>query len=260
MEARQRLEAVFVENLSLIDRIVASLCRRHGLHGDEADDFGSWVKERMIEGDYAVLRKFRGESAIATYLTMVIAMMLHEYRVRRWGRWRPSAAARRHGDIAVRLEVLVHRQGHRLHEAIQLLQSSGETQLTERQLVEIFSRLPRRTPLRPVEVGPTPLADIAVNGGADHLVNTMAANEDRAVADRALQEALDALPAEDRVILRMRFWQGLSVAEIAHALHLPQKPLYRRVEHALAVMRRTLETAGISAAQANALLEEEALR
>jgi RNA polymerase sigma factor for flagellar operon FliA len=256
MEARQRLEAVFVENLPLVDRIVASLCRRHGLHGDEADDFGSWVKERMMEGDYAVLGKFRGESAIATYLTMVIAMMLREYRVRRWGRWRPSAAARRHGDIAVRLEVLVHRQGHRLREAIQLLQLSGETRLSERELVEIFSRLPRRTPLRPVEVGPTPLADIAVNNGADQLVNTTAANAERAMADRALKEALDALPSEDRLILRMKFWQGLSVAEIARALHLPQKPLYRRIEHALAVMRPTLETAGISAAQANALLEE----
>ena len=55
-----------------------------------------------------------------------------------------------------------------------------------------------------------------------------------------------AFAPEDRVIVRMRFWEGESVADIARALGLPQKPLYRRLERTLAALRRSLEAAGVS--------------
>ena len=76
------LEAVFLENLSLTDRIAAALARRNGFVGEDAADFASWVKLRMVEDEYAVFRKFRGDSAIGTYLTVVISMLARDYRVR----------------------------------------------------------------------------------------------------------------------------------------------------------------------------------
>jgi RNA polymerase sigma factor (sigma-70 family) len=252
---RQRLEAVFVANLPLIDRIVSALCRRYGLGGDDSDDFRSCVKERLIEDEYAVLRKFRGEAAIGTYLTVVIAMILRDYRVRRWGRWRPSAAARRGGNIAVRLETLVYRQGFSLDEAIRVLKQSGDVTLSERELVTMFASLPRRAPLKQVNIGATVLADVSSSDGADDLVNDEVATGERTAADRALGDALARLPAEDRVVLRMRFWEGMTVADIARTLHVPQKPLYRRIEHAVATLKPLLEAAGVSADDARELIE-----
>ncbi len=61
----------------------------------------------------------------------------------------------------------------------------------------------------------------------------------------ALEGALGKLDAEDRVILRMRFEDGFTVADVARALDLRQKPLYRRVEGLLRRLRRELEGRGM---------------
>lgn len=247
---------MFLDHLEAIERIVASLCRRHGLRGDDAEDFASWTKLRLIEDDYAVFRKFRGESLITTYLTMVVAMLFRDYRVQKWGRWRPSAAAQRHGRLAVRLETLVYRDGYRLNQAAELLRTSGETDLSERELAALLAELPPRGPVRPVDVGPEALEGVPADTGADEGVLSQQAEAERRAADQALTRAIERLPSEDRLILRMRFWNGMSVADIARGLGLPQKPLYRRIDHVLAQLRRYLEAAGISREQARNLLGE----
>ncbi|HEV3051584.1 MAG TPA: hypothetical protein VGX50_14865, partial [Longimicrobium sp.] len=82
---RQKAEALFLANLELVEQSVATLCRRYGLGGDEADDVVSWVKLRLIEDDYTALRKFRGDSSIRTYLVVVVATLFREYRASNWG-------------------------------------------------------------------------------------------------------------------------------------------------------------------------------
>ena len=251
-----RLEALFLANLGAIERIIGTLAWRHGLTGDRAEDFASWAKLRLIENGYAVLRKFRGESAITTYLTVVIAMLVREYRVQHWGRWRPSAAARRRGELAVRLETLVYRDGLTLDEAAHLLRSPTGAPLTRRELAAMLRELPARGRPRPVEVGAEPLTGAPAPSQADDLVAGAEAVEQRDAADRALRTALGRLSPEEQVILRLHYWEGLSVADVARALGLEQKPLYRRIERALATLRRHLEKCGVTREAAQALLAE----
>ncbi|HEX2093137.1 MAG TPA: sigma-70 family RNA polymerase sigma factor [Longimicrobiaceae bacterium] len=253
---RQEGEALFLQNLGWIERVAASLCGRYGIAGEDAEDFASWVKLRLIENDYAAFRKFRGESAITTYLTVVIASLFRDYRVERRGRWRPSAAARRLGPVAVQLEYLVHCAGYRLDQAAQELRTTGETDLSDPDLVRLFAQLPPRTPLRPVEVDPGSLDEIPAAASSDDLVTLHEAEEQRRRAHQALTRALEGLPDEDRLILRMRFWKEMSVADIARALAVPQKPLYRRVERILAQLRERLEAAGVSREWVRSLLGE----
>jgi RNA polymerase sigma factor (sigma-70 family) len=254
MAARQQLEALFLANLSAIQRIAGAVCRRHGLSGDEAADFGSWVSLRLVESDYAMLGKFRGESSITTYLTVVIAMLFRDYRVSRWGRWRPSAAAVRRGRIAVQLETLVYRDGHRFDQAAEVLRTRGETAMSDRDLASVFAELPTRAPLRPREVGAEPLVGLPAPGEADDALRSDGEASDRAIIDRALGDALRELHAEDRVVLRLRYWEGMTVADIARALQVPQKPLYRQIDRALAELRQHVERSGVSRDQARALL------
>ena len=60
-----------------------------------------------------------------------------------------------------------------------------------------------------------------------------------------MREALAGLEPEDRLILRLRFEQALSVVEIATTLRVEAKPLYRRIERLLGGLRRDLERAGV---------------
>lgn len=247
MSERLELERQFLANRSLTDRILGAAARRNGLRDEEAVDFASWVQLRLIEDDYSILRRFRGESSLATYLTVVIAMLAREYRVQRWGRWRPSAAARRRGELAVRLETLVRRDGLTLEQAANVMRSAGKTTQSDRELASLFRELPDRPPLRPVNVGPDPVEETPARDGADSSMLQQESESEWMVVDQALMRTLDGLAAEDRLILRMRYWEGLSLADVARALGIPQKPLYRRVERALADLRGRLEAAGVSA-------------
>ena len=258
MDDRRRLEAILVENLPLIDRIASAWCRRYGLAADDSEEFVSQVKERLVESDYAILRKFRGEAAIGTYLTVVVGMIFRDFRVKNWGRWRPSAAAQRKGPVAIRLETLVYRQRHGLSEAIHVIQSSGLTSLSERELMSLFSSLPRRSQLRPILVDAAALADVAVDLRLEEPVDRLALEEERVRADEAIKCVLAHLGAEDRLILQLRFWEAMTVADIARALGIPHKPLYRRLEHLLADLRDQMEELGISKSEATELVRLQA--
>ena len=254
MSDARDLEALFLENLGSIERISGSICRRHGLSPEDTEDFTSSVKAQMVENSYAPLAKFRGDSSLTTYLAVVIAMAFRDYRAKQWGRWRPSAVARTCGPVAVRLETLVYRDGISFDQAVEVLRSSGALTISTRELVVMFAKIPRRAPLRPVEVGADSLDGRAAEYDAEDLVSSHADDDDRRAVEAALSGALEQLPAEERLMLRMHYWEKLSVADVARTLALPQKSLYRRIERALVSLRAQLEAAGISREQANALV------
>jgi RNA polymerase sigma factor (sigma-70 family) len=243
--SRQELEALFVANLPVIEKILSAIGRRHNLSRDDVDEFGGWSKLRIVENDYAVLAKFRGESSLATYLTVVLSMLFREYRVQERGRWRPSAAAKRAGTLGIRLDTLVNRDGMSISEAGELLRTSGETTLSDRELGAVASQFPVRAPLRPIQAAAPPPSAEAPDR-ADQRVEAAESDSETIAARSALDQALGGLPADDRLIVRLHYLESLSVADIARALALPQKPLYRKLERALAALRRSLESAGIS--------------
>jgi RNA polymerase sigma factor (sigma-70 family) len=239
------LESLFVANLPAIERILATIARRHALSYDTAQDFGGWVRLKFLENDYALLAKFRGESSLATYLTVVVALQYREFRVEQWGRWRPSAAARRAGELGIRLETLLHRDHVSLVEAAQSLRTAGLTTLSDRRLARLAASFPKRRPLRPVS-GALPTEEPIAADRADALVEEQELSLVARALHSALKWALDNLSAEDRLLVRMHYLDGLSVADIARGLGLPQKPLYRRLQRALTTLRNRLEQAGVS--------------
>jgi RNA polymerase sigma factor for flagellar operon FliA len=237
-------ERVLVASMPLIARLAGMLARRHRLDASEGEEFAAWATARLVEDDYAILRKFGGRSSVETYLTAVVQNLFRDYRNSRWGRWRPSAEATRLGPLAVRLEELLVRDGRPVLEAVRYL-CSRDTSLDERELGALVKRLPRRTPIR----------EVSLDGGGDSAqeVPDPAAEEPgaaevvRRVQD-VLGEVVASLPPEDGVIVRMRFWDGHTVADIARALHLDQKALYRRLEQLRVRLRAAMEARGIDRA------------
>ena len=257
MAERQDFSALLLHHLPWIERAAGALCRRHALDPDECDDFLSYARARLLDDDYAVLRKFRGESALTTYLTVVLGMFFRDYRVSRWGRWRPSAAARRRGPVAVRLETLVYRDGYHWSQAAALLQSRGDSDLSEREIAALIAQLPSGTRGRPVQVGSEPLASAAAPARADSDLLSGEAETGRDSARRALDRAMAGLGDEDRLIVKMRFWTGQTVADIARTLQLEQKPLYRRLERILAHLRTALEAEGLSGERVREIIDDD---
>ncbi len=233
---------LFESELPMVREVIAYICRRRRLPREDAEDFRSWTFLKLMDNDYAILRKYEGRASLRTYLTVVIERLSIDYRIARWGKWRPSARAIELGPEAVELDSLLFREGYTTREAVQLLLSRSKTSLAEDALLAIVSQLPARQGRKPTGL-PASLA--ALTGGADRGM----LERERAAERRRLREVLDqtlqGLSEEDRLIARLRFVNGLSPNRIASALRLEVKELYRRIERMKKRLRKRLEKAGI---------------
>lgn len=240
------VERRFLELLPVVRTIVAFLARRYYLSTADLEDFTSDVFVKLIEDDYAVLRKFRKKASMKTYLSVTIARLLIDRTNKEWGRYRPSAEAKRGGPIAIQLEKLVMRDGYTGREACELLVTNHHAGMKMAELEAILRRLPVRRGRRfePVEM----LDEVPSAAGRPDAV--LVWDEYRSTAARmihVLAGLLRSLPAQDRVILRMRFEDGQTIASIAAALRLETKKLYGRVDRLLARLRLALVAHGFRA-------------
>jgi RNA polymerase sigma factor (sigma-70 family) len=237
--------SVLVAQRHWIEKVAAITCRRNSVWGEDAEDFASGVVLKIMEDDYAVLRKFRGESDVRTYLATVVTFRFHEYARERWGRWRHSAKAERLGHPAKDLEALVHRDGYSLREAIEVLRTSGRTTADASELMRLFGELPPRE-ARPQTAGGEPLDALPARSRADDRVLAEEQEARCGHVMRVLARALDRLGPEDRILVRGRFGEGRSVADIARVLRKEQAPLYKRSDRLRRELRRDMEAAGVS--------------
>ncbi len=243
-------ERAFLEHLPTIDKVIGIIAIKNALSPSDADEFGSWVRARIVDTDYGIFRKYAGRSSIATYLSVVLSNLFHDYRNSVWGRWRPSMAATRMGPVGMRLEELLHRDNYTLREAIEILRSAGFPE-SDVELGRMARSLPVRQPSSEV-----PLEALT---GLPQEVDVSASNPDGHESDFAeLLSAMTELPVEDQVILHMRYWDNISVADIARALNLEPKPLYRRIDSIEQELRRLLTSRGFDIERVRDLLSSGA--
>jgi RNA polymerase sigma factor for flagellar operon FliA len=251
-------EKLFLDHLGLVDRAVAYVCGKYRLSDAEAEDFSSWIRARLMEDDYAVFRGYRAEAALKTYISVVVSRQFHEYRRQQRGRWRASTAALRLGPPAPELEELVHRDGYSLRQAGEKLRTAGKTTKSDTELARLLDSLPARSPLRPVEVSSETKVDAAEGTfRADERVTAAEEEEERERVRRALKQAMARLEPEDRLIARMHLQDGRTLAHVARALGLEQKPLYRRLERLRARLRTYMEEEGIRSGDVHGVMWDQ---
>jgi RNA polymerase sigma factor for flagellar operon FliA len=246
-------ERQVVDNLPLVDSVVRTIARRHRLSSDEADELASSIKLKLVENDYEVLRKFEGRSQLRTYLITVVQRHFFDQRNARWGKWRPSAPARRLGPVAVLLDQLLTRDRLAFDDAAQVVLARHGEAVSVVMLHEIASQLPARASRvflgeQELEHLPAPEAGDTIESGERRLTG--------ARVEQALAAVLQTLSDEDRAILQLRFCGNVKLARIAEMLGEPAKPFYRRVEDLLRVLRSALQAKGVSEADVASILED----
>ena len=237
-------EALFRQHLPVIEQIAQSICRRNGVPEHETEDFASDMRLKLCEDDFAVIRKFQGKCSFTTYLTVVISKGFLDHRRRTWGKWTPSSRAKRFGTMAILLEKLVYRDGYTFDAACQTLEQKHGMAVERRKLQSMLAELPRRLPRR--FEGGDGLDTVPSGERADSRVLAIERDDQFAAAETALRRAVEQFPDEDRAIIRMVYYEGMSVAGIARGLGLEQTRLYPRIRQLLTALRKALETEGIS--------------
>ena len=238
-------------NLTLLRELVGFLARRYRLDREQTEELESFVRLRLVEDGYFILRQWRQHSTLKTYLTVVVQRLFHDYCNQLWGKWRASAAALRLGPLATTLEELLYREGLTWSEATQVLVTERGANLAE------LSRLrdllpPRPGRLRPQSLGESEAAEPAPEPSPEDAALQRAAEES---ITRAIAASLRRLRAQDRLLLRLHFGDGLSIAEVARGMALPQKSLYKRLTAVLKAIRRELREAGLDRHDVSRLLQ-----
>ena len=247
-------ETTYLQHLESIERIAAFVARRGHLNADETAEFVDVVRMKLFEDDYSIIRKFEGRSSFTTYLTTVIVRLFHQCRVEMWGKWRPSAEAKRLGEKAITLERLLTRDGFTFQEAVNTLTIRAGAMYTVEELEALYLRLPLRNP-RPVLVSDDATPEVAAqNAEADERVEARDRERSARHCTATLDAAFAQLDAEDRLILQLRFWDGKKVPEIAKIVGIDQKKIYKRLDKLFAVLRRALDEAKVSQADVDQLL------
>lgn len=250
---------LYLVHREALEAALEAICRRFRLAPADAEDFAGEFRLRLMKEDYATLRQFEGRSSIGTFLRVVVTRAFQDWRNARWGKWRTSAEAKRLGPLAERLEILIVRDRYTLDEAEGILRTNLGVAESRATLEAIAARFPPRQ-------SRTFVTDDALEGRAgpdappDRLLEQGRAGVLAASAEQVLRRAASTLPPEEQIILRMRFQDCMSVADIARALHLEQKPLYRRIERILLDLRRSLEAQGITSQVAVSLLDAGGFR
>jgi RNA polymerase sigma factor (sigma-70 family) len=234
-------QRLLLEHLDLIDQIVRTTGRRRHLSAEQ-EEFAGFVRLRLIENDYAVLRKFQNRSSLRTYLAAVIERMSLDFCVERWGRWRPSATADRLGPVAVLLERLVTRDGHSLNEAVEIVMTSHAAEISQSQLHDLWAQLPAR--IKTTEVGEEAAASVPSALTSESNVDDAERQGSVERLERTLRAAFDSLPDQDRVIVALRYDQGLSMVEIAGLTGSSVPTLHRRLDRTIKELRRALTASG----------------
>jgi RNA polymerase sigma factor (sigma-70 family) len=246
---------LFRANAALIDRIAASVCRRARVSGADAEDFAGDVRVALMEGDFAILREFAGRASLQSYLSIVIERLMFDQRTRAFGRWVPSAQAKRLGDAALLLEKLLLRDHRSFDEVLPFLRAA-HPELSRDDVARLASQLPQRDGLRPRAV---PLDEVVADTvpAADDAEERVMRREARTLAARAgevIRDVMRELPSDDRMLLRFRFRDSMSIADISRMTRLPQRPLYRRIESVLGRLRSALIGASIDASSLDGVI------
>lgn len=240
--------SLFRRHQALIEEVVRLVSRRGRLRREDADDFSGTVALRLLENDCAILRQFEGRSRLRTFLVRVIERMLLDCRIHEWGRWRPSARARRLGRVAILLEALTSRDGLSFGEATECLRTNHRLSVTVAELWELYTELPPRVRRRAVLISesqavaaPLPQSELPSQAEVSRILF-------------ALRKAVGELGSENRVLLQHRFVTGLRIVRIAETCGYEQKELYRRFNSILVSLKRSMDGQGLAVVDIDGLI------
>jgi RNA polymerase sigma factor (sigma-70 family) len=241
---------LYSEHADTIESVLAYTRRAHRLSADDGDEFSSWARLRLLEDDCAILRKFSGLSSLKTFLVTVVQHLFQDWRIKEWGKWRPTAEARRLGAVAIELERLVLRDDMEFDQAAQVLLSRGTAQ-SAAECDEIWGQLKQR----PRRQRTTSDALVNMPAPSHNSLEDDERRERSLQVVTALRNAIASLPPADQLIVKLRYEDHFTVARIAQLIGGEQKPLYRRFEQLWKQLRAALQSSGVSAADVRDVFE-----
>jgi RNA polymerase sigma factor (sigma-70 family) len=228
------VDAAWSEFLARYSPLMMRIIQRHGVDDEHAAECFAHVCGALSDSGFRRLRSFRpdGPARFKTWLMAVVSNLCVDWRRKQTGRIRPIQSISRLPELDQQVYHYIYVRRMSRAQCLQALVPRFP-ELTDATLSEVNARLfalltpqqrwqltIRKPVLKPVMCGVSPDGDdpawqMAEPGpGPDDLVEGLQEH-------RQLQDALSRLPAEQRLLLRLRYEQNLTLAEVARLTGQP---------------------------------------
>jgi RNA polymerase sigma factor (sigma-70 family) len=205
--------------------LILSLARQFNVDEQDHSDCFIYACEQLSDNSFHRLRQWQPQDGVGftAWLRVVVARLCTDFYRQRFGRSRPNRAAVEGGPLHERVFHLRFVRHYSLAESLETLRPDYP-QLSEMELAGIITRLNRSlTPrqhwhLQLRQPGFVSLEGMETEASPSRETETALDAEQEASAgeQRArVQAAVRQLPAQDRLLLRLRYEQDLSFREIA---------------------------------------------
>jgi len=237
------------EFLQRYSPVILHIVRRCESDPGRVADCFQQVCEALSDNGFRRLLSYRldGPATFRTWLMAVTANLCVDWRRRKRGRFRPIRAVAQLPELEQLVYRYIYVRGMQRIECLRLLQASHPG-LTEPQLSDINARLfALLTPQQRWQLGtrmpteqPSDESALALEDGALQLEEPGPGPEELAQSAQErgrLDAAMTQLPPRERLLLRLRYEQNLTLAEVARltGLHDPFRA-NRQIQAALATL------------------------
>jgi len=246
-------EELLTSQKKLLDQVIACIVRRHRLNDSDAEEFRSLVYMKLVDNDYAVLRQWKKQANLRTYLTSVVTRQCLDYRTAQWGRWRASAEAQRQGEQALILERLMSRDGFSFGEASEFMRTNLRLAISDEELERLRGLLPDRVRRRQIE--DDDLTSLPAEGpDAESAAIEAEGRAEFARLAKTLDQVLHELDPQERLLLKILYWDDSTVAKASRMLG--EEGLYRKRDQILEKVRKRLQDEGFTLEMLRKLLDD----
>jgi RNA polymerase sigma factor (sigma-70 family) len=251
----QGVDSAWTAFLDRYSPLILQVARRYESHRDRALDCFVFVCGALADDGFRRLLKYRPDTGtrFETWLRAVVANLCIDWRRQQQGRLRPVQAIAGLSDLDQLVYRCLYVLGMRRDECLRALRPRFPA-LTDGEVSEINARLfALLTPRQRWQLGArmagfvsmddaeSPIArdgglQVADPGpGPEHVAED---DEERA----RIAEAMARLPARQRLLLKLRFDQELTLAEVARLAGIPDvHRANRQIQAALAELARLLD-------------------
>jgi RNA polymerase sigma factor (sigma-70 family) len=231
---------------------------------NEALELSNQVLDILRNDNYRVLREFKGNAQLTTYLTAIISRRAVDRIRKKLGRGREKERAAELGNIGLILFQRVIKDGYPLQDVYNELRANGNFPGTLEELETMLHKIKGKNP------GSHQPGPANGNNGNPVVKNGTSINEDEYVIPdtksdpqallmekqrqleihRAIRDIIAPLSGEERLLLRLRFpahedEKTAPVEQIANALGITPKAVYKRITRLLKKCRQQLDSRGI---------------
>ncbi len=228
---------------------------------NEADHLLTEVIDHLKADDFKVLRDFRGDAKITTYLTSVISNLVVDIIRTRKGRSRAGERAKELGPVVEQLHKLIYGLGFTLADSHGYLVASHGISESEDELRDMLHQIRGRDGITHAATASWPHQgrEVLVDNEIEVIVPDPAKGADELLIDNQREQKsslvvgalLEGLSGEERFILRLRFpatenEATKSIREIAVLTGQTEKSVDNRLRRILMRCRETLLSRGLS--------------